>query len=131
MKCRTYGYHAPDFIALEAERGGAAHAGEHHDVVELGDHAFDPQRVHHAAVVAMVAPRFVRVAAGHRGDVGWSAVLDREPVQISWLYCSLGVGEVLGGDRSGQHSVRINDRWRVCFRWTEGGVEDVEIVDYH
>lgn len=39
--------------------------------------------------------------------------------------------EALRGDRSGQYSIRINDRWRVCFRWTEAGAEDVEIVDYH
>lgn len=39
--------------------------------------------------------------------------------------------EPLIGDRNGQHSIRINDQWRVCFRWTEGGPEDVEIVDYH
>lgn len=39
--------------------------------------------------------------------------------------------EALKGDRSGQYSIRINDQWRVCFRWTDGGVENVEIVDYH
>lgn len=39
--------------------------------------------------------------------------------------------EALVGERSGQHSIRINDRWRVCFRWTPVGPEDVEIVDYH
>ena len=39
--------------------------------------------------------------------------------------------ERLRGERAGQHSIRINDQWRVCFRWTEAGVEDVEIVDYH
>jgi proteic killer suppression protein len=39
--------------------------------------------------------------------------------------------EALKGDRAGQHSIRINDQWRVCFRWTEAGAEDVEIVDYH
>lgn len=39
--------------------------------------------------------------------------------------------EKLSGDREGQHSIRINDQWRVCFRWTEVGAEDVEIVDYH
>ena len=38
--------------------------------------------------------------------------------------------EKLKGDRDGQHSIKINDQWRVCFRWTESG-EDVEIVDYH
>ncbi|HEX5041743.1 MAG TPA: type II toxin-antitoxin system RelE/ParE family toxin [Candidatus Polarisedimenticolaceae bacterium] len=39
--------------------------------------------------------------------------------------------EKLSGDRSGQHSIRINDQWRVCFRWREGHAYDVEIVDYH
>jgi proteic killer suppression protein len=39
--------------------------------------------------------------------------------------------EALKGDRAGQHSIRINDQWRICFRWTEAGAEDVEIVDYH
>lgn len=39
--------------------------------------------------------------------------------------------EALKGDRAGQHSIRVNDQFRVCFRWTEGGAEDVEIVDYH
>ena len=39
--------------------------------------------------------------------------------------------ELLSGDRHGQHSIRINDQWRVCFVWTEKGVADVEIVDYH
>ena len=39
--------------------------------------------------------------------------------------------EALKNDRLGQHSIRINDRWRLCFRWTAAGPEDVEIVDYH
>lgn len=39
--------------------------------------------------------------------------------------------EKLKGDREGQYSIRINDQWRVCLRWTESGAEDVEIVDYH
>jgi proteic killer suppression protein len=39
--------------------------------------------------------------------------------------------EPLKGDRAGQHSIRINDQYRVCFRWTAAGAEDVEIVDYH
>lgn len=39
--------------------------------------------------------------------------------------------EALHGDRAGQHSIRINQQWRICFRWTEGGPADVEIVDYH
>ena len=39
--------------------------------------------------------------------------------------------EALKGDRKGQHSIRINDQWRVCFVWTSAGPEQVEIVDYH
>jgi proteic killer suppression protein len=39
--------------------------------------------------------------------------------------------EALKGDRKGQYSIRINDQFRICFRWTKGGAEDVEIVDYH
>ena len=39
--------------------------------------------------------------------------------------------EALKGERSGQYSIRINDKWRVCFNWDEDGAEDVEIADYH
>jgi proteic killer suppression protein len=39
--------------------------------------------------------------------------------------------EKLKGDRSGQHSIRINDQWRICFRWHDNGAHDVAIVDYH
>jgi toxin HigB-1 len=39
--------------------------------------------------------------------------------------------ERLRGDRSGQHSIRINDQWRICFRWHGGDAYDVEIADYH
>ena len=39
--------------------------------------------------------------------------------------------EVLHGDRAGQHSIRINQQWRICFTWTDAGPIDVEIVDYH
>jgi toxin HigB-1 len=39
--------------------------------------------------------------------------------------------EALKGDRKGQHSIRINDQWRICFIWKDGHVHEVEIVDYH
>ena len=39
--------------------------------------------------------------------------------------------EALSGNRAGQHSIRINDQWRLCFIWTENGPANVEIVDYH
>lgn len=39
--------------------------------------------------------------------------------------------KLLSGDRKGQHSIRINDQWRICFIWREGGPDQVEICDYH
>lgn len=39
--------------------------------------------------------------------------------------------EKLSGDRTGQYSIRLNDQWRICFRWDKGEASDVEIVDYH
>jgi proteic killer suppression protein len=39
--------------------------------------------------------------------------------------------EALKGDRKGQHSIRINDQWRICFKWKTGDAYDVEIADYH
>ena len=39
--------------------------------------------------------------------------------------------EALKGDRAGEHSIRINDRWRICFTWRDGNAHEVEIVDYH
>ena len=39
--------------------------------------------------------------------------------------------EALKGDRSGQWSIRVNDQWRICFRWRDGHAADVELVDYH
>ncbi|PPF52730.1 plasmid maintenance system killer protein [Clavibacter michiganensis] len=39
--------------------------------------------------------------------------------------------ERVRGDRRAQHSIRVNDQWRICFIWREGGAEDVELVDYH
>jgi proteic killer suppression protein len=39
--------------------------------------------------------------------------------------------EALRGPRRGQHSIRVNDQWRICFRWQDGDADDVEIVDYH
>ena len=39
--------------------------------------------------------------------------------------------EKLAGDRAGQHSIRVSRQWRICFRWSDAGPEDVEIMDYH
>jgi plasmid maintenance system killer protein len=54
-------------------------------------------------------------------------------VQWSWLTWQArpGTDWNLAADRKGQHSIRINDQWRLCFRWHDGDAYDVEIVDYH
>lgn len=39
--------------------------------------------------------------------------------------------EKLKGERAGQHSIRVNDQWQICFRWKDGNASDVEVVDYH
>jgi proteic killer suppression protein len=66
-----------------------------------------------------------RPALRKLAQLDWSAVLDdlRVPPGNSL--------EALKGDRMGQHSIRINAQWRLCFVWTEKGAVDVEIVDYH
>jgi len=46
-------------------------------------------------------------------------------------FCCSNRFEVLRGDRAGQYSIRVNDRWRVCFEWKDGNAYNVEIVDYH
>jgi toxin HigB-1 len=53
-----------------------------------------------------------------------STVADLRNLPSNWL-------EALKGDRKGQWSIRINNQWRACFRWTDGEASEVEIVDYH
>lgn len=71
------------------------------------------------------APDLVRVAVRKLTMIEYAKVLDdlRSPPGNRL--------EALSRDRKGQHSIRINDQWRICFVWTEAGAEDVEIVDYH
>ena len=66
-----------------------------------------------------------RAALRKLQQLNWSSVLDdlRAPPGNRL--------EALKGDRKGQHSIRINEQWRVCFRWGDEGAMDVEIVDYH
>lgn len=66
-----------------------------------------------------------RVAARKLAQLDWSNVLDDLKVPPGNKL------EALKGDRKGQHSIRINDQWRVCFVWTAQGAAQVEIVDYH
>ena len=66
-----------------------------------------------------------RAALRKLQQLNWSSVLDD-------LRAPPGNGlEALKGDRKGQHSIRINEQWRVCFRWGDEGAMDVEIVDHH
>lgn len=66
-----------------------------------------------------------RVAARKLAQLDWSTLLDDLKVPPGNKL------EALRGDRKGQHSIRINDQWRVCFVWTVQGAAQVEIVDYH
>jgi proteic killer suppression protein len=73
-------------------------------------------------------PRFVNIEAVARRKLG--------QLDAAYLLQDLASPpgnrlEALGRDRKGQHSIRINDQWRVCFVWTPQGPTDVEIVDYH
>jgi toxin HigB-1 len=66
-----------------------------------------------------------RAALRKLEQLDWSLVLDDLRVPPGNQL------EALKGNRKGQHSIRVNDQWRVCFVWTSAGARDVEIVDYH
>jgi proteic killer suppression protein len=83
-------------------------------------------------------------AIGHRREVvrRWSADLQRAALRkLLVLDAAEALDDLrvppgnrlerLSGDRAGQYSIRMNDRWRICFRWRDGDAYDVEIVDYH
>lgn len=71
----------------------------------------------HAAILVVAARKLAQLDAAHTLEFLRSPPGNRL--------------EALKGDRKGQHSIRINDQFRVCFRWTPDGPEGVEIVDYH
>lgn len=75
--------------------------------------------------VRSIDPRIHRVALRKLRQVGSAKILEDLRVPPGNRL------EALKGDRAGQHSIRINDQWRICFRWTDAGPEEVEIVDYH
>jgi proteic killer suppression protein len=91
-------------------------------------------------IVSFKDPDAQRLAGGQRVKrfVSIEAVLRRKlrQLEIAGRLEDLRIPpgnrlEALKGDRAGQHSIRVNDQYRVCFRWTAAGPEDVEIVDYH
>ncbi|HEY6610185.1 MAG TPA: type II toxin-antitoxin system RelE/ParE family toxin [Pseudomonas sp.] len=71
----------------------------------------------------------------------WSAILSVAERKLAMLDAAVDLSDLrsppgnrlehLSGDRAGQHSIRINDQWRICFVWGTSGPESVEIVDYH
>lgn len=78
---------------------------------------------------------------GHRTKILPASLIERAENKLAILNaavrledCDVPPGnklEALKGDRKGQYSIRINQQWRICFRWDNGDVHDVEIVDYH
>lgn len=84
----------------------------------------DTERLFHDGDVPRFR-QFGRVARRKLLLLHWAKTLnDLRSPPGNWL-------EPLRGDRAGQYSIRINEKWRICFRWKEGDALDVEIVDYH
>ena len=85
----------------------------------------DTERLWRRERVPSIDPRVQRVALRKLRQVG-------SAIALSDLRSPPGNRlEALEGDRSGQHSIRINDQWRICFEWRQGRAWRVEIVDYH
>lgn len=81
------------------------------------------------------------VFEGENSDIVPRTVLKRAAVKLLMLHAAVNLKDLtsppanrlekLHGDRAGQHSIRINDQYRICFRWQDGNAYEVEIVDYH
>ena len=93
-----------------------------------------------AVIVSFKSADTQALASGHRvkrfANIETVARRKLRQLQIAGRLSDLRVPpgnrlEALQGDRAGQHSIRVNDQYRLCFRWTAVGAEDVEIVDYH
>lgn len=85
----------------------------------------DTQRLFDRQPVRKLGPDFQRVALRKLRQLDAAVSLDDLRVPPGNRL------EKLSRERAGQHSIRINDQWRVCFRWVGGDAHDVEIVDYH
>lgn len=85
----------------------------------------DTERLWRRERVRSIDPRILRVALRKLRQVGSAVVLEDLRLPPGNRL------EALKGDRAGQHSIRVNDQWRICFTWTDAGPEGVEIVDYH
>jgi proteic killer suppression protein len=92
-------------------------------------------------IVSFASAETERVWIGHRsrrlpGDIQAVALRKLRMLNQARVLADLRIPpanrlEALHGDRAGQHSIRINDQWRICFVWSENGASNVEIVDYH
>ena len=85
----------------------------------------DTDRLWNRERVASIDPPIHRVALRKLRQVGSALTLDDLRIPPG------NRREALKGDRTGQHSIRINEQWRICFVWKDGGAEDVEVADYH
>ena len=85
----------------------------------------DAERLFHREPVRRLPPTLLRVALRKLVQLDAATRLDDLRVPPGNRL------EALRGARAGQYSIRINDQWRICFVWTEGGPTNVEIVDYH
>ncbi len=82
-----------------------------------------------------------RALAEGFGSRSFRNIEDQARKRLRWLHAAISLAdlaairgnrlEALSRDRVGQHSIRINDQWRICFSWREENAHDVEIVDYH
>lgn len=85
----------------------------------------DTERLWNRQRVPSIDPRIHRVALRKLRQIGSALELEELRVPPGNRL------EALTGDRRGQHSIRINDQWRICFTWRDGGADDVQVVDYH
>lgn len=84
------------------------------------------------ATQALFEDRFVKAFAGFERQARKKLLVLNAASRLEDLKVPPGNRlEALTGNRSGQHSIRINDQWRVCFVWQDGHAEQVEILDYH
>ena len=97
------------------------HAGE--VIRSFADKA--TERLWHREKVPSIDPRVQKAAIRKLAQINAARFLDSLRVPPGNRL------ESLKGNRVGQHSIRVNDKWRICFTWAEGGAEDVELVDYH
>lgn len=85
----------------------------------------DTERLWNQERVRSLDPRILRTALRKLEHLHAAKVLDD-----LWIPPGNRL-EALKGDRRGQHSIRINDQWRICFEWKDGAAKNVELVDYH